>query len=134
MRSFEEAATNFSEETRTERCLAVVCAPFLLSGETEYLARFSDVVLMVVQSGVTRREELQTVTDVLQKMPVKLAGFLLTSLKLTYVNAREAERLRTLDERARRQLKQDARISRLIGKDPRAKSSRSVNDAGQIAD
>jgi uncharacterized protein involved in exopolysaccharide biosynthesis len=132
--SFEEAAAHFRAETKRERCMAVLCEPFLLSGETEYLARFSDVVLVVVESGVTRREELLAATEALQRMPVKLAGFLLVGSKLAHLDAEEAQRIRTLDERARKQSKHEERISRLIGKDSGARSGRSADDARQNAD
>ncbi len=134
MVSFQQAVTNILAETKMERCQGVVCEPFLLSGESEYLARFSDVVLVVVQCGVTRREELMAVSEALQQMPVRLAGFLLVGMKLKNANAREAKRIRILDERARRQSKHDARLSRLIGKDIGVKSRRSANDAEQNAD
>ncbi len=131
--TFAEAAALFGAETKADRCLAVASEPFLLSGESEYLARFSDLVLVVVESGVTRREELQSVSEALQRMPVKLAGFLLVGMKLAHADASESLRIHELDERVRASVRREERMSRLIGgrENARKKLDRATGDAQQ---
>ncbi len=113
--SFEQAAARFTAEAGGERCLMIECEPFLRSGETEYLTRFSDVVLVVIESGVTRRSDLRTVSEALQRMPVRRVGFVLAGMKLAQADASEEKRIRELDDAARRQTRQEERQSRLIG-------------------
>ena len=113
--TFEQVAARFTAEPGGERCLMVECEPFLRSGETEYLARFSDVVLVVVESGVTRREDLRAVTEALQRMAVKRAGIVLVGMKLAHADAAEEKRIRALDANARKQTRHEERMSRLIG-------------------
>lgn len=57
-------------------------APLLISAETEYLARFVDCAIVVVESGVTTRAELQETADALQKLSVPAVGLVLNRVKL----------------------------------------------------
>jgi len=57
-------------------------APLTESADTEYLARFADCVMVVVESGVTTRAQLMATVSCLQRLNVGAVGFILNHLKL----------------------------------------------------
>jgi len=57
-------------------------APLVLSAETEYLARFVDCAIVVVQSGVTTRAQLRDAAATLQRLDVAAVGFVLNRVGL----------------------------------------------------
>jgi len=52
-------------------------APIAVSAETEYLARFADCAIVVVESGVTTRAEIRDAAATLQRLNVGTVGFVL---------------------------------------------------------
>jgi len=68
-----------SEETRTQEDSLVLTdtAPLVVSAETAYLARFVDCVIVVIESGVTTRQQLREVATTLQRLNVAAVGFVL---------------------------------------------------------
>jgi len=52
-------------------------APLVASAETECLARFADCTIIVVESGVTTREQLRVVAGALQRLNMTAVGFVL---------------------------------------------------------
>ena len=71
-----------SEETAGESVVITDTAPLLVSGETEYLARFVDSAIVVLESGVTTRDQLRRVADTLQRLGVRSVGFVLNRISL----------------------------------------------------
>lgn len=61
-------------------------APLLVSGETEYLARFVDSAIIVIESGVTTKAQLREVTRTLERLDVAAVGFVLNRISLTNAN------------------------------------------------
>jgi len=57
-------------------------APLVFSAETEYLARFVDCTIVVIESGVTTRAQLRATVDALQRLDVAAVGFVLNSVGL----------------------------------------------------
>ena len=57
-------------------------APLLISAETEYLARFVDCAIVVVESGVTTRAQFLAAVNTLQRLEVAAVGFVLNRVKL----------------------------------------------------
>jgi uncharacterized protein involved in exopolysaccharide biosynthesis len=57
-------------------------APLPISAETEYLARFVDATIIVVESGVTTRAQLHAVANTLQQLEVTAVGFVLNRVRL----------------------------------------------------
>jgi succinoglycan biosynthesis transport protein ExoP len=57
-------------------------APIAVSAETEYLARFADCVIVVVESGVTTRAEIRDTAATLQRLNVGAVGFVLNRVGL----------------------------------------------------
>jgi uncharacterized protein involved in exopolysaccharide biosynthesis len=69
-------------KTHGEGLVLTDTAPLVLSAETEYLARFVDCAVVVVQSGVTTRAQLRDVASTLQKLDVAAVGFVLNRVGL----------------------------------------------------
>jgi polysaccharide biosynthesis transport protein len=64
-------------ETEEETLVLTDTAPLLVSAETEYLARFVDCAIVVIQSGVTTRAQLRETATMLQRLSVGSVGFVL---------------------------------------------------------
>ena len=69
-------------EAREESLVLTDTAPLLISAETEYLARFVDCAIVVVESGTTTRAELLAALTTLQRLDVAAVGFVLNRVKL----------------------------------------------------
>ena len=69
-------------EMRQENLVLTDTAPLLISAETEYLARFVDSAIVVVESGVTTRPQLLAAVSALQRLGVGTVGFVLNRVKL----------------------------------------------------
>ena len=69
-------------ETEEESLVLTDTAPLLVSAETEYLARFVDCAIVIVESGVTTRTELRDVAATLQRLNVGAVGFVLNRVGL----------------------------------------------------
>jgi capsular polysaccharide biosynthesis protein len=57
-------------------------APLAISAETEYLARYVDAAIVVLESGVTTRAQLRAAADTLTRLNVAAAGFVLNKVGL----------------------------------------------------
>jgi hypothetical protein len=62
-------------------------APLAKSPDTEFLARFADCVVVVVESGVTTRAQLRDAANCLQKLNLGAVGFVLNRVKLAHADA-----------------------------------------------
>ena len=71
-----------AEETETgdDSLVLTDTAPLAVSAETEYLARFVDAAIVVVESGVTTRAQLRDAADNLQRLNVPTVGFVLNRI------------------------------------------------------
>jgi uncharacterized protein involved in exopolysaccharide biosynthesis/Mrp family chromosome partitioning ATPase len=69
-------------KTQGESLVLTDSAPLVLSAETEYLARFVDCAIVVVQSGVTTRTQLRDTATTLQRLDVGAVGFVLNRVGL----------------------------------------------------
>jgi uncharacterized protein involved in exopolysaccharide biosynthesis len=68
-----------AEETEAgEQSLVLAdTAPLPVSAETEYMARFVDCAIVVIESGVTTRAQLRETATMLQRLSVGAVGFVL---------------------------------------------------------
>jgi hypothetical protein len=73
-----------AEETETEEQSLVLTdtAPLAVSAETEYLARFVDCAIVVIESGRTTRAELREAAKTLERLDVGAVGFVLNRIGL----------------------------------------------------
>ena len=69
-------------ETGAESLILTDAAPLAVSAETEYLARFVDAAIIVVESGVTTRAQLQEAAASVQRLDVGAVGFVLNRVNL----------------------------------------------------
>jgi len=66
------------EESREAASLVLTdTAPLLISAETEYLVRFADAAIVVIQSGATTRVQLRDAAAALERLNVSAVGFVL---------------------------------------------------------
>ncbi len=73
-------------------------APLLVSGETEYMARFVDAVIVVIESGVTTKAQLREAARTLQRLHVAVAGFVLNRVALEKADPAFLSSLRAVEE------------------------------------
>jgi uncharacterized protein involved in exopolysaccharide biosynthesis len=71
-----------AHETGKETIVLTDTAPLLVSGETEYLARFVDSAIVIIDSGTTTRAQLREVAETLQRLEVAAVGFILNRVAL----------------------------------------------------
>ena len=73
-----------AEETQTgdESLVLTDTAPLTVSAETEYLARFVDCAIVVIESGVTTRAQLRETAAMLQRLGATSVGFVLNRVAL----------------------------------------------------
>ena len=93
-------------------------APLPISAEAEYLVRFSDATVVIVESGRTTRPELEHVVQMLAKLKVRNVGFLLNRVALKTADPIFASNIRSLEERLKATGWQSARARRPVTPPP----------------
>lgn len=78
-------------------------APMSLSAETEYLARFVDAAIVVVESGKTTRAQLRGIAHRLQKLDVGAVGFVLNRVGLEKADPVFRHSVRAIEDHLRAQ-------------------------------
>jgi polysaccharide biosynthesis transport protein len=71
-----------SNEGEDESLVLTDAAPIAVSAETEYLVRFADCAIVIVESGVTTRAEIRDAATTLQRLNVGAVGFVLNRIGL----------------------------------------------------
>jgi Mrp family chromosome partitioning ATPase/uncharacterized protein involved in exopolysaccharide biosynthesis len=74
-------------ETREDSLVVADTAPLAVSAETEYLARFADCAIVVIESGVTTRAELREAARTFERLKVAAVGFVLNRVGLKKADA-----------------------------------------------
>jgi uncharacterized protein involved in exopolysaccharide biosynthesis len=128
-----------AEETETEEGSLVLTdtAPLAVSAETEYLARYVDCAIVVIESGVTTREELREAARTLQRLKVGAVGFVLNRVGLAKADPAFRASVEAVEKHLRAQSGQAARrkersssilVEPLKGREtlPQAPSTRSM--------
>ena len=88
-----------AEETEDEESLVLTdTAPLPISAETEYLARYVDAAIVVVESGVTTRTQLRDVADSLQRLNVGAVGFVLNRVGLKTADPAFRESIKAIEK------------------------------------
>lgn len=88
-----------AQETGEDTIVLSDTAPLLVSGETEYLARFVDSAIVVIQSGVTTRGQLRDVAHTLQRLDVSAVGFVLNRISKEKANPSFRDSVRAVEQR-----------------------------------
>ena len=86
-----------AEEAGEDTIVLSDTAPLLVSGETEYLARFVDSAIVVIESGVTTRTQLRDVAHTLQRLDVSAVGFVLNRISLKKATSSFRDSVRAVD-------------------------------------
>jgi succinoglycan biosynthesis transport protein ExoP len=73
---------HMADVTAGESIVVTDTAPLLVSGETEYLARFVDSAIVVIESGVTTKTQLRELAKTLQRLEVSSVGFVLNRVSM----------------------------------------------------
>ena len=94
-----------AEEARTQKEGLVLTdtAPLAISAETEYLARFVDCAIVVIQSGVTTRAQLVAAVNSLQRLEVATVGFVLNRVGLAKADPAFRDSVRETEKHLRAQ-------------------------------
>ncbi len=100
-------------ETQREGLVLTDTAPLVLSAETEYLARFVDCAIVVVESGVTTRAQLRDAASTLQRLDVAAVGFVLNRVALEKADRAFRLSVRAIEEHL------DAQSGSMAGRAPR---------------
>jgi succinoglycan biosynthesis transport protein ExoP len=109
-----------AEETGTgeESLVLTDTAPLAVSAETDYLARFVDCVLVVIESGVTTRAQLRDAAVTLERLGVGAVGFVLNRVGLAkadpafrYATAAVEKHLQAQSSHAQRSTEKPAPIA-----------------------
>jgi hypothetical protein len=89
-----------AEETETEEESLVLTdtAPLAVSAETEYLARFVDCVIVVIESGKTTRRELREAAATVQRLDVGAVGFVLNRVGLAKADPAFCTSIQAIEE------------------------------------
>jgi uncharacterized protein involved in exopolysaccharide biosynthesis len=99
-----------AEETEDEESLVLTdTAPLPISAETEYLARYVDAAIVVVESGVTTRAQLREVADSLQRLNVRAVGFVLNRIGLKKADPAFRESVKAIEKHLYAQSRSSAR-------------------------
>jgi polysaccharide biosynthesis transport protein len=61
----------FQDLTREYDLVLIDATPLMISAETEYLARFADVTVLVAESGKTKKADLRRATRLLERLNVR---------------------------------------------------------------
>lgn len=115
------------ESEQKEQSLVLTdTAPLAESAETEYLARFVDCAIVVIESGVTTRLQLRQVATTLQRLNVGAVGFVLNRIRLEHADTPFRLSVEAVEKRQQAQAANDAPRSegdsaaavRAVGQEP----------------
>jgi uncharacterized protein involved in exopolysaccharide biosynthesis len=100
-----------AEETENEEDSLILTdtAPLVVSAETEYLARYVDCAIVVLESGVTTRTELREAASILQKLGVGAVGFVLNRIGLAKADPAFRSSVEAVEKHLQAQANQPAR-------------------------
>lgn len=88
-----------ADEMESDTIVLTDTAPLLASGETEYLARFVDSAIVIIQSGLTTRAQLREVAQTLQRLKVSAVGFVLNRISIEKANPSFRRSVRAVAQR-----------------------------------
>ena len=106
-----------AEEINTEEDSLVLTdtAPLSVSAETEYLARFVDCAIVVIESGVTTRDALRETAQTLQRLNIGTVGFVLNRVGLAKADPEFRTSVEAVEEHLRVQGANNPRRKESVG-------------------
>lgn len=100
LKSFMDEA--FTELTKEYELILIDATPLLISAETEYLARFADVTVLVAESGKTRKADLERALAVLERINVRGVAAAVNKVDLARANQETRRDLKDFEAHADR--------------------------------
>jgi len=100
-----------NEEIGEDTVVVTDTAPLLVSGQTEYLARFVDAAIVVIESGITTKAQLREVARTLQRLEVDSVGFVLNRITLANADPSFRESVLAVEAHVRAQNRTAERVS-----------------------
>jgi polysaccharide biosynthesis transport protein len=97
-RANEEAGEQAGGQVAEKGLVLTDAAPLLISAETEYLARFADAAIVVVESGTTTRDQLRAVATALERLNVAAVGFVLNRVGMEKATPEFRASVRAMEE------------------------------------
>ena len=88
---------HMADVTAGESIVVTDTAPLLVSGETEYLARFVGSAIVVIESGVTTKTQLRELAKTLQRLEVSAVGFVLNRVSRSKANSSFRDSVRAVE-------------------------------------
>jgi succinoglycan biosynthesis transport protein ExoP len=76
-------------------------APLSISAETEYLARFVDAAIVVVESGATTRAQLRALAATVQRLDISAVGYVLNRVGLKKADPAFRQAVREMESRGK---------------------------------
>ncbi len=98
-------------ETGDESLVLTDAAPLAVSAETEYLARFADCTIVVVESGVTTRAQVRDTASRLHRLNVAAVGFVLNRVGLAKADPAFRHSVEAMERHLRAQNRFEQRLA-----------------------
>ena len=93
---------------KSEHGLVLIESEALLNcAQTEYVARCADATILIVECGITTRDELRRAADLLHRLHVTGIGAVLEEIQLRYADVEFRKAIEALDRRQHDAVKQD---------------------------
>jgi polysaccharide biosynthesis transport protein len=89
----------FKDLTSEYDLVLIDATPLMISAETEYLARFADVTIVVAESGKTKKAELVRATKLLERLNVRGVGAIVNKVSLLRADRTVKQDLQDFEER-----------------------------------
>jgi uncharacterized protein involved in exopolysaccharide biosynthesis len=90
------------EQKASETLCITDAAPLAISAETEYLTRYADAAIVIVQSGVTTDVQLRDTARSLQRLGVPTMGFVLNRIRTQHADSHFRQSTHLLETNLRR--------------------------------
>jgi hypothetical protein len=96
-------------ETQDQSLVLTDTAPLAVSAETDYLVRFADCAIVVIESGRTTRRELLETAATLERLDVGAVGFVLNRVGLAKANPAFRLSMKAIEKHLQTQAHNDVR-------------------------
>jgi uncharacterized protein involved in exopolysaccharide biosynthesis len=109
----QSSLLNQMDNDGDDRALVLTdAAPIAVSAETEYLARFADCAIVVVESGITTRAEIRDAAATLQRLNVGAVGFVLNRVSMAKADPAFRASVEAIEKHLQSQMGAGARRTR----------------------
>jgi uncharacterized protein involved in exopolysaccharide biosynthesis len=93
---------NFKEHTLEYDIVLIDAAPILISAETEYLARFADMTILIAESGLVTKSQLTRASRLLERLQIAGVAVVVNKIAYRLANREAREDLKAFEARTDR--------------------------------